>query len=148
MRKFTRRRERLFKVLWSLPPLKYDFLNDYYKNMNAKYIYSGGCRIGDVGEPTELRDINEEPLFVGDIVLVQADNTPGHLSVVCNNKWTTYNNGNHVESETYENFVMGIRSVDFTNDLDCKWTVRRVKSYKDTVDGENWTDFKFSYKNT
>ena len=116
--------------------------------MKAKYIYSGDCRIGDVGEPTELRDINEEPLFVGDIVLIASDNTLGDLSIVCSSKWTTYTDGKHAEADTYENFVMGIRSVDFTNDLDCGWSVKRVKSYKDTVDGENWTDFKFSYKNT
>ncbi len=122
--------------------------------MNAKYIYSGGCRIGTVGQPTQLVERDGEPLFVGDIVITSTidesgicDNTG--LSVVCSDEWTSYSDGTHlVKHGDICHFVMGIKNVDFMGADSERWIVKKVKSFEDVVDGENWRDFKFSYKNT
>ena len=118
-----------------------------------KFVFSGNCRIGDVGEKTNLKDMTGKDLFVGDIVITSVidslgvcDNTG--LTVVCSDRWTSYSDDTHKEKdEGVEHFVMGIKDVDFMGADSEKWIVKKVKSYEDVVMGEHWKDFGFSYHN-
>ena len=117
--------------------------------MKASFVMSGKCRIGDVGEPTSLKDYHSEDLYVGDIVIVYSSENyiidSVSLSVVCSDKWTSYSNGVHEAKETdIEYYVMGIKSVDFMDDNSI-WHVKKVKSYKDIIVGENWDHLGISY---
>jgi hypothetical protein len=117
----------------------------------AAFILSGNCRMGDVGEPTPLKDFTDKDLFVGDIVIVSTIDSMGicenhGLSVVCSDKWTSYSDGTHVAKESnIEHFVMGIKNVDFMGKDSEKWIVERVKSFEDVIAGEHWKDYGFSY---
>jgi hypothetical protein len=117
----------------------------------AAFVLSGKCRIGDVGEPTHLKDFTGKDLFVGDIVITSVidkfgicDNTG--LTVVCSDKWTSYHDGTHIEKDgEIEYFVMGIKNVDFMGADSEEWIVKKVKSFEDVIAGEHWKDFGFSY---
>lgn len=115
------------------------------------FVYSGKCRQGDVGEPTSLKDFTGADLFVGDIVIISTIDEFGicsnnGLTVVVSDKYTTYSNGEHrIKEGEVEHFVMGIKSVDFMGKDAEKWIVKRVKSFKDVIVGEHWTDYGFSY---
>lgn len=115
------------------------------------YVYSGNCREGDVGTPTPLKDVRGEQLYVGDIVVVASVDSFGvsffyGLSVVVSTKWTSYNNGLHeINDKPEEFFIMGIKDVNFMKE-DSGWYIRKVKSYKDVIDGEHWSDFGFNYR--
>jgi hypothetical protein len=125
--------------------------NAVYNVLAAAFILSGKCRIGDVGEPTMLKDFTGKELFVGDIVIVSTIDSMGicdnyGLSVVCSDKWTSYSDGTHVaKGGKIEYFIMGIKNVDFMGADSEKWIVKRVKSYKDVIAGEHWKDYGFSY---
>lgn len=116
----------------------------------VEFVLSGKCRIGDVGEKTPLVDCNGDTLFVGDIVDTFTKDEFGvcyfsGLTVVVSDKWTSYNDGTHVQKEgDVEYFVMGIKSVDFMKE-DSEWAVQKVKSFKDVVSGEKWKEFGFNY---
>ena len=78
--------------------------NAVYNVLAAAFILSGKCRIGDVGEPTPLKDFSDKDLFVGDIVIVSTIDSMGicdnhGLSVVCSDKWKSYSDGTHVAKE-------------------------------------------------
>jgi hypothetical protein len=115
------------------------------------YVYSGNCRVGDVGTPTPLRDVRDEQLYVGDIVSLATRDSFEicyfyGLSVVVSTKWTSYSDGTHKINDTPEKFfIMGIKDVDFMKE-DSGWHIRKVKSYKDVIDGEYWSDFGFNYR--
>jgi len=111
--------------------------------MNDLYIYSGKCLIGKVGDETNFIDSQKQPLFVGDIVIFHHETSEPQFSVVCSDKYQSYSNGTYKENETYNAFVMGIRSVDFEDD-NSPWHVTKVKDYQDLVDGEHWKNFGFS----
>ena len=113
------------------------------------FIYSGECKLGTVGEPTDLIDLSNTPLFVGDIVIVSVINASG----IC------YNNGLSVVISAEENnkliseedhsqghFVMGIASIDFMGKDASEWAVKKVKNHADVIDGEHWKDYGFNYK--
>lgn len=112
------------------------------------FVYSGKCKLGQVGEPTSLKDFTGEDLFVGDIVITSCVDDFG----ICSNNGLTvvvsdeYNN-KLIAEEHWGNshFVMGIKSVDFMGKDAEKWIVKRVKSFKDVVVGEHWRDYGFSY---
>jgi hypothetical protein len=116
------------------------------------YLYSGKCRQCKTGIPTALTDINDKPLFTGDIVMLllkpswYTENEPycpEGLTTITANHYTTYSDGSHVENtQDLEPFVMGIKS----EQLGGKWHVLKVKSYQDVVDGEHWPEFGFNYK--
>lgn len=116
------------------------------------YVYSGTYREGICGETTPLKDMTGKDLFVGDIVMVSVidkmgicDNTG--LTVVVSDRFTSYSNGTHVVKEgdiCY--FVMGIKTIDFMDKDSDKWIVKRVKSFKDVIGGEKWTDYGFNYQ--
>lgn len=118
--------------------------------MKAKFVLSGKCRKGDVGESTPLTDCYGNKLFVGDIVATFTKDEFGvcyfsGLTAVVSDKWTSYNDGTHVQKEGgVEHFVMGIKGVDFMKE-DSKWSVQKLKSFEDVVSGEKWKEFGFNY---
>ena len=117
----------------------------------VRFILSGNCRLGDVGEQTPLIDSAGNELFVGDIVITSIINEFGicsnnGLTVVCSDKWTSYTDGSHVaKNEDVKYFVMGIRNVNFMGADSDNWIVNRVKSFSDVIPGEHWPEFGFSY---
>lgn len=124
------------------------------------YVYSGEFRQGFCGTPTGFKDMHDNPLFVGDIVVsfTLRDNifaSLGGMTVVISDKYTSYTDGTHTEKDGQEEFyVMGIKnSWPATEDAeevkwrDHKWAVLKVKDYADVVDGEHWREFGFNYKN-
>jgi hypothetical protein len=117
------------------------------------YIYSGECRLGICGEPTPFKDLTGADLFVGDIVLPSSIDASGicdnhELTAVVSDKFKSYSDGTHVEKEgQIEYFVMGIKGVDFMGrDSEC-WSVRKLKSFDQVVEGEVWKDYGFKYSN-
>ena len=120
------------------------------KEQATAFVLSGKCRVGDVGEETSLEDITGEKLYVGDIVITSTIDEMGvcsndGLTVVCSDRWTSYNNGTHKAKQKYGHFIMGIKDVDFMGKDRETWMVQRVKSHKDVIVGENWADFGFKY---
>ena len=119
--------------------------------LGARFVLSGDCRIGDVGEPTPLIDNAGNQLFVGDIVITSTIDKTGicsnnGLTVVCSDKWTSYTDGSHIaKQEPFEYFVMGIKNVDFMGADSEHWIVNRVKSFSDVIHGEHWPEFGFRY---
>ena len=117
----------------------------------VRFILSGNCRLGDVGEQTPLIDNAGNELFVGDIVITSTIDKFGicsnnGLTVVCSDKWTSYTDGSHIaKQEPFEYFVMGIKNVDFMGTDSEHWIVNRVKSHSNVIAGENWPEFGFSY---
>lgn len=116
------------------------------------YIYSGKCRMGTVGQPTNLKDWRDKPLFVGDIVTIATHEGTimfDGLSAVVGDEWQTYWSitGEHGFVQKYgevNHYIMGIKNVDFVAE-DSKWIVIKVKDYSDVIDGEHWKDYGFSY---
>lgn len=107
-------------------------------------IYSGTCRLCDVGFKTNIIDRSGNTLHTGDIVVIWNKDDCYGLSVVTGDQWQSYSDGSHVEKkEDVEFFVMGIKKVDLANDED--WWVQRVKSFERVIDGERWQDQEFSY---
>ena len=117
----------------------------------VRFILSGNCRLGDVGEQTPLIDSAGNELFVGDIVITSIIDKFGicsnnGLTVVCSDKWTSYTDGSHIaKKESVGYFVMGIKNVDFMGADAEHWIVNRVKSHSNVIAGENWPEFGFSY---
>lgn len=115
----------------------------------AVYVYSGECKLGKVGDPTALKDFAQQDLFVGDIVITSTIDKYGicynnGLSVVVSDEY----NNELVAKENWGNshFVMGIKDVDFMGKDSETWIVKRVKSFKDVIVGENWSDYGFNYR--
>jgi hypothetical protein len=115
----------------------------------AVYVYSGECKLGKIGEPTALKDFSKRDLFVGDIVIASTIDNYGicsnyGLSVVVSDEY----NNKLISEENWGNghFVMGIKNVDFMGKDAETWIVQRVKSFKDVVAGEHWSDYGFNYR--
>lgn len=113
------------------------------------YVYSGKCKEGDCGEETPLLDHTGKKLYVGDIVITSTIDSLGicrncGLSVVVSTKYTSYSDGTHKINENVKYFVMGIKNVDFMNSEE--WIVTKVKDHSNCVNGENWDDYGFNYK--
>lgn len=125
-----------------------------------KIVYSGKCALCETGIETPLKTWNGEILYTGDIVTIHPYDVehdiikelPNHLTVVCNNA-SKYNKSGNPETGF---FIMGIASTETVDiggsyyqkakDFQTHWVVSRVKSHQDTVIGEHWNDYKFSYK--
>ena len=129
--------------------------NELYTVLPAVFVYSGVCRQGTLGMETSLKDFTGEMLYVGDIVITSTIDEFGicsnnDLTVVVSNEFRSVNKGNGTEyipnEGQIEHFVMGIKSIDFMNTDSKKWIVKRLKSFKDVVNGEKWTAFGFNYK--
>jgi len=115
------------------------------------FIYSGDCRKGKCGSPTNMKDIGGNSLFVGDIVLLlhagEYYNGFEGLTAVVDDSYISYSDGSHIENpDGQRSYIMGIGDEDITN-KNSNWSVKRVKSYKNVVNGENWSEFGFNYKN-
>jgi len=120
----------------------------------AKFVHSGLRRRGTLGDETPLVDVCKEKLYVGDIVIdLNRFGIIGGLTVVVSDQYTSTSNGFEVEHVAKKGdisyFVMGFRGVDFPN-IDNKrprdLEIKKVKSFKDVVDGEKWTDYGFNYR--
>lgn len=116
----------------------------------AKYVYSGDCRLCDVGHETGFRDCNGNNLRTGDIVITYIVDQVGFsnlggLTVVVSDQYQSYSDGTHKEKEgELEFFVMGIKCIDVNEDG--SWRVMRVKEYEFAIDGEHWRDYGFSFQ--
>ena len=108
-------------------------------------IYSGQYEIGQCGLPTNLIDYHNEPLFVGDIIVMATVDSFGDagfhgLSVIVEDKPEVCG-----RTEDLGPFVMGLRSIDTNTSKE--WLIKKVKSWEDCVDGEHWKDYGFNYQN-
>jgi len=111
------------------------------------FVYSGNCRLCDVGSSTPIFDCKGQRLFTGDIVIIFTENwTPDHLTVIVSDQYQSYSDGTHVVKDgDLSYFAMGIKSVDFTETGE--WNVLRVKEQSDVIPGEHWQAYGFSYRN-
>ncbi len=113
------------------------------------YIYSGACKVGIVGEKTNLVTCKGEILYVGDIVLVQGpDGFFYSMSAVISDQfdWSIDENKKIVYKKVGEpnNFyIMGIKDAVIGGENG--FIVTRVKRFCDAISGERWNDFGFSY---
>jgi len=114
--------------------------------MEKLYIYSGDCKQCEVGIPTEANDIMGQPLYTGDIVVIEGAYTcADSLTVVICEQFQNFYGKDPVKlSNQSEFYVMGIKSFGVDDFGD--WKVSRVKSHKDIIDGEHWTAFGFNYR--
>lgn len=106
------------------------------------YIYSGNCRMGTVGTKTDIKDVYGDNLFIGDIVILfREDYSPNGLTVIVDDSFVSYSDGSHVKKDgPVISFAMGIK-----NAAPGAWTIKKVKSYEDVVDGEHWKNYGFRY---
>jgi hypothetical protein len=116
----------------------------------ACYVYSGKCRLCDVGIPTGENDIHGKELFTGDILVTFTENyAPGGLTVMVSNQYQSYSDGTHKETGETSPYPMGIKNMWTDPEEDrSKWSVLKVKHWEDVVSGEHWRDFGFSFKST
>lgn len=120
--------------------------------MKVNFILSGTVRKGNVGEPTTLKDMNDTKLFVGDIVAIMPVDEFGvkyfaGLTVVVSDRWTSYSDGTHIaKTECVKHYIMGLIDVDVMSETS-GWYVKLVKSHKDVIAGEHWSDYGFNYTN-
>lgn len=99
---------------------------------------------------TSIIDLNNEPLCVGDIVIVTHIDSMGVCSnhgpaVVVNDRWTTYGGGDNVENKVFDTYIMGWKGIDFNKDP-AEYLAQKIKSFADVVDGEHWPAFGINYK--
>ncbi len=113
------------------------------------HVYSGNCRLCDVGVGTGFKDLGGKPLNTGDIVVTFTENDLGvqylgGLTVVVSDQYQSYSDGTHrLKDGEPEFFVMGIRSVDL--DEAGAWKVQKLKGFESVVAGENWPDYGFRF---
>ena len=131
---------------------------DYNQELTSEeimFIYSGKCRQGLCGEETNLKNIDGDALFVGDIVLLYTQDqfgycSSGDLTSIVSDRYNSYSDGSITENKEYSFFAMGIKSCEFNNEYeedskDTQWYCKRVKLWSDIVDGENWKSFGCNY---
>ncbi len=113
------------------------------------YVYSGECRLCDCGIDTKETDSFENELKTGDIVIIwheddgMIDMSPDHLTVIVCSQYQSYSDGT-IKLLKYSDFwCMGIKNIGLSRDNN--WKIRKVKNYKDAIDGEHWQEFKFRY---
>lgn len=115
----------------------------------SMYVYSGDCRLCDVGQPVGFHDSKGNALRTGDIVITFTVDSLGFsnlggLTVVVSDQYQSFTDGSHVENEAPSAYVMGIRSVQV--DEDGQWRVLRLKKWEDVIPGESWPDYGFSFR--
>lgn len=122
-------------------------------------VFSGQCLLGVCGDETDLIDYRGDSLSIGDIVLVSYAEHKGvthsaYLSVIVNDKYTTYSDDTISENTEFKNFIMGIAKVtkdelaveNEEGELCSGWVIEKVKGFADVVDGEHWKGYGFNYK--
>jgi hypothetical protein len=129
-------------------PLKLKGAYEVKRRKSMKtYIYSGQCRLCEIGRETSILTNKEEKLYTGDIVMIMTkDNNyaPHHLTAVCADDWENVQGNEPVYKGKSHAFIMGIKDSCIKNKGE-DWYIYRVKSYKDVVDGEHWKAYGFSY---
>ena len=117
------------------------------------YVYSGKCRLCDVGTETGLIDEAGAELRTGDIVMtytvddIAGCSNLGGLTVVVSDQFQSYTDGRHEEKNGAPVFfVMGIKGVDLN--APGEWRVKKLKGAEHVIDGEAWPNFGFSYADT
>lgn len=113
------------------------------------FVYSGKCKMCEVGLDSDLIDVHERKLKTGDVVIVYKEiqtstvekNCVGigviaanHFKNVSGEKPSKRDNTNKIRP-----YVMGFSSGG------TPWKIRLVKSYSDIVDGEKWSDYGFHF---
>jgi hypothetical protein len=125
-----------------------------------KVVKSGDVVIGRCGIPAGIDTFGDD-LFVGDIV--QYWNVDEHSKETC---WSSVSLSVMAECDSscglgVKPFAFGIESVKYLQpcDIDCDhedftgdpesyisgWVVKKVKDHSQCINGESWSDFKFSY---
>jgi len=105
-------------------------------------VYSGNCLNGKCGTKTPIIDSCDSELFVGDIVIItKIGSYHPSLTVIVNGRYTTYSDGTIKDKGVDDFFIMGIKNANLN-----EWIIKKAKSYKDVIDGENWKAFGFNYK--
>lgn len=112
-------------------------------------LMSGKCRIGFIGNPTELVDSCGSELFTGDLVALSLydENNPDEykdfygIEFVCNNEFQD-------DGLNQKIFVMGLACEHVVYEDEYKesivtqnhkkWRLKKVKGYEQLVDGEKW----------
>ena len=115
---------------------------------NNLFVYSGDCRLCEVGLETELVDINGQQLHTGDVVVVFTENyMPNEATVVVSNQYQTYqvfeHGGEktvHHKSNVHKPFIMGLAGVDWS-DSENPWRALCIKKYTELIEGEQWSTF-------
>ena len=114
------------------------------------YVYSGDVRLCKVGADTEFRDLHNNLLRTGDIVVswCRDGHTVTGLSVVVRDEFNCYFGQEPIPlDEPGEPFVMGLKTANITEpDTEGFWQVMRVKRAEDVIDGEHWKDYGFSFR--
>lgn len=118
-------------------------------------VFSGKCKIADCGIETHFIDLYGKNVHTGDIVLLWSksmydndedavyDSCHG-LTVVVQDKFTTYSDGNITITGDGSPFVMGIKESELTKGS--QWAIQIVKKCFYVIDGEHWPDYGFNYK--
>ena len=126
------------------------------------FVYSGKCRLCETGIQTKRKDLYDNDLYTGDIVVIfKVDDNmllemSGNLSVVVKDDYSTSWDGKetrHVKNgQEGEPFVMGIKS-EWHGDPEGRyermggnWRVWKVKDHSDVIDGEHWKAYGFNYR--
>lgn len=110
---------------------------------------SGKCRIGEIGQPTELIDYVGNKLHTGDLVSLSLydENDPDRfndyygIEFVCHNEFQD----DGLENKMY---IMGIASQHFQYEDEYeetivkqnhkRWRLKKVKGFEEVVNGEKW----------
>jgi hypothetical protein len=122
------------------------------------YIYSGECRLCEVGLKTNLIDDVGNALYTGDIVVAYTITKDTgivgfyNLTAVVANHYDNFCGLPPVEcidANKSDAFVMGIKNSDIREPLedypDTVWRVKKLKSYTDVIEGEHWKEWGFHY---
>lgn len=118
-----------------------------------KELYSGNCRMGTCGEPTELVDSFGEKLSVGDLVIIyniehNSGISAGELEYIvhpdgeepcimglknCKKETHYYHDGEESTEEHYD-----WKEDTYDSEKGFMWLVKKVKGHEKTVGGEIW----------
>lgn len=131
------------------------------------YIYTGQVKNCLTGLPTSFTDIHSKPVLTGDILVLFPESLNGSwgfpldgLTVALAHDFECYQGKAPLEkSEKETPFIMGYRGCvpevlsesEETILVDPEYSLSRfhievVKSYRDVISGEHWTDFGFRYE--
>lgn len=121
------------------------------------FIYSGKCRLCEVGIPTGKKDCKGMDLYTGDLVVVFSVGEDGILDYVSENtspilieQYTSVLFANEVEhiklKEPSEPYAMGIKTEGLDLE-DSPWNVMKIKDHKEIVENEKWSSYSLTFKN-
>lgn len=112
------------------------------------FLYSGKCRLCEVGSMTSLVDSRGRELMLGDIVKVTSDRRYfiEFVSAVVANEFVSYTTGEHEKLvEPSVPFVMGLKS-DFVDGTIEDLVIEKVASFSEFEHGEKFSEFGFAFR--